>query len=1203
MAEAQKPPEEEPPKVKTPAQPPPAQPPAEQRQLPALTKAKRYVFGYDPAKASATAAGKARKAHDKAAAKAAKNLAGPSVYADLEEMKTLCEKYRKGIDSLRPADAIELMKKIYVHLETGTLDADTTSSLYGILERLYLRPNVLAAVNSSTDPIVAKGFRQHPGMREALEKHIARSAAKKKLTPANYQDLARLKPEMRRLENDQIIRMARIIGKDEADPVAAITRSFGVGAKATTLPEQAALMLELNSKGIVTERAVAELYINHADNAIAALGKMRTSDAATQRVLLEIQNDILSGKVASADDAIVGIFKNEKLREDLQKILGPGSKSLLDELSKATNLKEMAALLKGVEKFPKGVPNPERLVNALNSFAVPLNAEHFINNLSVMGNRVELVGALQARRVLDSSTTEMFNAVRALSLQRAKDMRGLGPAAIETSTNAVVGGAKLVKFGLSPVIAPGTRAFENFAEAEVASVRPRKIIKGTLWTTAAVGSFALMSWLVYHFEWGKDKTEREEARLKLQKLWKVSITTATANSIRDSPIADGFFRNWFDIHSLEKLGSRLVPKNDKELNELLTEGGSSASAKKQVPLYVHPAWINELAAEVDAQIKDMKKQGKTDTEIKAALTAMVTTSWRDKGYFLTPGEAFIESFARDLFGNDPEKRPMIDYMKAAVLGEKKPETSVKKPETSVKHPELFTLLWSGIRDGSLPRTFAADVALNLYAIISDDTLDPKTGKIKGELAFERIKKQLEVRKAAVYPNLPSVRDTLAKAEITDQYLLKKPIPPGSLMDIYDQHVVASHDEGMEMGFKAVLEAYQSDENTAARLDAFRLNPDEVIYGDVPDIVAQVAGGTLTLDAARDQHVVADGIFARFNTINTASQFDEKNKGLIEFVYENSSVSANGKTQGVLDWLKRNAKNIRNAPKLIEDLEASSALFAAAPMENTNDKDNPSKSQLCDRLANQLIAGYIKEEKDRGMLSKGWGATKTWWSGKPEELPERWYVRTNEPFVSHTPRDIMPRGQTDVAQPTPVVDVTSAASLREKLGVLIYPKKNEATFSPQDKRVREEVYQTIADKAPQTAGRKGLAASGIEVKDGPVGLVISSPEPDAKEYPAFQKLVSDAVKTELATIAVEDALRPSVTAVLKSDKSEKPKHISDVIGAIAGVIVDGTDQENARLSKNGINVTRNRKGVLVVKVPEATENFQKLVKGMAAEVPK
>jgi hypothetical protein len=75
----------------------------------------------------------------------------------------------------------------------------------------------------------------------------------------------------------------------------------------------------------------------------------------------------------------------------------------------------------------------------------------------------------------------------------------------------------------------------------------------------------------------------------------------------------------------------------------------------------------------------------------------------------------------------------------------------------------------------------------------------------------------------------------------------------------------------------------------------------------------------------------------------------------------------------------------------------------------------------------------------------------------------------------------------------------------------------------------------------------------------------------------------------------------VAAVLRT---EKPEYVAKVIGAIADMIVGGTDQENARLSNYGIKVSKARKGGgLVVKVPKSTEDFQKLVKRMAAEVPK
>ncbi len=1074
----------------------------------------------------------------KQAAKEAKNLAGRSLYADLEEMKSLCQKYREGIKALSADDTLEIMKKVYLHLKTGRLDKDTTASLYDILERLYLRKDVLARISQSNDPVIARGLR--PFMQDV----IAASAKEARVQPADYIQLARRKPDMLKLEDDQIVRMARIIGKGEADPIAVINARFGAGL--ITRQEHAALMLELNSKNIVPRSAVVQAYNNLARDARTFLrASFQSNDPACVRVLQEIDKGLASGAVASADETIVGIFKNEALREDLRRALGPGSNALLTELSKANTIKEMETALSGIGT----------------AFTAPSTASDLVTLLGAMGQHHDLVATLEARRVLDQSTTEIANAIRAASLGRAKFARGILPAIGENVEAGARGAYRLGKFGASPVAVPSGMALDEFAEARVSGVRARRIARGAIFTILAAGGLALSYQAIKYFTWGKTAREREAAREILAKTWNVGIKIETANKMKGSQVAEDFFTNKLLYSNSSKLADDLSPKNEAQLNALLKRPG----------LFIHPANINELAAEVDGLIKTMRQQGKSDDEIKEALDDRVTGDWRKKGYFLTPGELFMERFGKEL----NLTRDMINYLKATVLG--------------ANHTELFTLLWVGIRDGSLPRTFAADVASQIYAAISDETGSASAGKTNGQLTLEAIQGQLAKRKTLNYETLPSVRDSLAEAGITSIYLLKTPIPAGSLMDFYDQYATSRDDEKIKAGFQAMLVQYASDPEAAKRLNDFRLGPEEAIYGNVPTIVRRVAEGTLSLDKARAQHTVADEIFARLTPLDESKPgFD---RGLIEFVYLNSDAKGNG----MLKWLKDHKQHIKNGPELVKEFQRNRSMFIGKVSEG---KD--SVYEICNTLVSNLQKSYVAEEEARAKwYNEAWSAGNTMVGFKPAPLHERWYVQTTEPFMSWTARDVMPREAGIPAKATPVVTAESEALLRQAIGEALYPGRNETQWKPKEKQVRDAVFKSTVDKAlaNDDANNQALASAGITVKRGPAGLVIETPRPAAKaESAAFGKFVTDTANQESSVMAVEAALSRSVAAALTAENKQYAAKVTRNLAVM--IAQEGIERKNA-LSERGIKVTQAKKGGrIAVKVPALTEDFREFINNTA-----
>jgi hypothetical protein len=740
-----------------------------------------------------------------------------------------------------------------------------------ILEKMYNRNDVMLRIaeSSRTGQLIewiTQGVKQHPPLKEFIEGLIKRTAEKEGVDPIEYLKNVRIN-KGNKLEDDQLTRVARIIG-DEAkktDPVAEIGKRFGVEIPSD---EKAALMLELHSKQIVPRADILKQG-NASYDAVAASLRVLMNDPATdtagRRLLGEINLAVRTGSFKSADEAIIGVFKNDKFRMAFLNEFGPKSQELLERFANAGSIADLAAITSRVRY--------SGLTLGAAIYAPP-ETQKFIQLLQKLSVYSELHQQMGAVKVFEQSLYDIRQAVLTGIRDRGAFARGFGPAAAERAKGAgwgLVGAGKVV---LTPVIAPGAEALEEFGEARVKGVKPRRIGRGVAWSAVTLAAAGAMVWIgsgIYGWFTKGD----EEIREQLSKQWGVPLSKDTFKRMRSSELATTFFST--------RLRYAFPPNVLKANSEQQVLGMFAHEG-----LYINPYRLDAIASGIERLIAQRKKEKKSDDQIMTEINRLIKTEWKkpEVGYFVNKGGLFSEYFCSQLRIID---RDFINMLK--------------------KNPETFVLTWAAIQDGSISRTDAVRFARSLY--INDAWRTKLT-----DVVVERFK-------AAT---IPTVRDSLISAGIAPSMILEHPIKSGSFMEFYDQNAVR-WPEYYKTHFRQTLALYQANENARKTLNSVALAPDEFVYGNISEFVNALMNDPAFLKTAKEKHIIANLVFARLGIYGVT----EEHRNFIDFAYKHSDPTGKG-SAGFMKWLISSGKRIRNAEAILKNVYSDATLFEGQPLD-------------------------------------------------------------------------------------------------------------------------------------------------------------------------------------------------------------------------------------------------------------------------------
>lgn len=1014
------------------------------------------------------------------------------------EVAALCKKLKEGADKLSPAKAIHLMKMVYIHLKTGTVDKKTAEVLGEILEKFYLRQGVRDNFSKSTDQIISQGFKagrfgKHPPLRDFIDGLVSISANKEGLTLEQYATRMRNKGLLS-LTEDQVIAVARITVHLRGGEFPDIAYRLTGSRTALTVTDEAALLLELHSANLATRNAIVQTSNSLFDSVNRNLSTMRRNPVATQ-IVDRITKVISEGTYESAQHAVGQAISDNEVNKTLTSLLereinlteahdiaqarsqtGVTYRDINREVTKIQKTaQETRAKVADFLKAVSEAKTAESMGEALSKS--PKFARRLVPFLRLITGNETLMQEIDALRVLEKASGETGEAVRTGVKGRARFARSL----ISGAKTRLRGAASRLSPIWSAIKFFPSKTYIEIAEMRVKGVRPRRLGRAFGYAAATVaagyGIYKIGGYIKKRI-WGTQQ-EQEEARKILEAQWGIKLSDETFKLLTSPGLAKDFFDTQLDIFKPPEFKE---PIDETELAKRLAE----------TKLFINPFWLNELAKEVE---KIVKKKGAKIADIKNKLNEMKGSAWWRKGYFSTFGGIYIEHFSRQL----KIERTAINQLK--------------------KNHDLFILIWEAVNDGSLPRSSAQHFVRHAAAVA------PMYGDI--------IRKRAGLKPS----ERPTVRQSLDDVEWRLQLylrsvLLENAIPQGSLMDVYDQYAMAKPKKSPEesskdfkkrlgkyqkfvKGFKIILDKYRKDEKVRQRLNAFRLKDNEAVYVEkkgkriiwnIEILAKKVAEGKIDYAKAKEKHIIADNIFQKLRV------YDRK---LVEFVYKYSYVT--DKTQnGLLKWLKDKAnaepKSIVNAEEIIKHFQGQTA-----NMRGMTPGD---------------IYKFAEKQRERGQFPKGsfvvgYGVTGPAFRDKlkrprsvkvvptPKPAPPKLFNEEKFKDAIHEALNTKPRIRGRLRK----------ALIEEYRVRRVIKKRFENKPENLEKYVAERLVGLLWSN--EKADSALLEGAGITVKKDEKGNITAAfPDAKSEKYNDFKKLVAAACNTKKgARITIERARRP------------------------------------------------------------------------------
>lgn len=830
---------------------------------------------------------------------------GESMFGMSHESKPLCDLLNRGLAAKaknNPKAVSDIMDEVYRYMTTTKgLSRTEGEAATEVLKKLYLILPEDAKKSSVASSV--KFVRNAYGMVSGME--VVFKVAEKTL------------------KEEEVLGIARILSQRIGPDPAKLGTAFGVKLTPTN---SSLLLMELFAKNQNLAITVVDSYDAALRNMLGLLNTVHVNgDKLGGMLLNKFYTKVQSGGYTSAESALLSVFQEDETKKILKDTMDKGIgareaklvKAVQDEgekkLAAATSAMQkkviqqrtdsrIIGIRKAAEKTKKQAAEFIDALAGTKSFdevksiskPVPTEARRIIELVRDLSASTSLKEQVEARRLLESVAKPVIAAKEAEARSIGAGGRAVGGRFERAGLRVQARVGRM--FG---PFADDIRLFRNVPEARARaawSLTKRAAFPLAVGAGAAYG--------IYWYFWGRESKEREKAREELSIKWGVEISKGTYDLMKSSPFSDNFFQKWLDYGHISSLG-RLVPQNEADIRALVS----------RKDLFVNPARLSDLAVAVSRHVDNLKKQGKSDADIAKSLDGRVRGDWRAAGFFLTPGELYVEQFSKQL----NLSREIANYLK--------------------QDSNFLVLLWAAIRDGSLPRASTAGFARAVFA---------------DKAQLRKLKDIVESRAKIPVFDRPSVRDSLETAGIRyPSFLLENPIRQGSLMDLYDQY--ATYDaKSHAASFKSMLERYVKDDKARERLDAFKLGRDETVYGNISSLVEAVVddrkygpGRMSVADYARRESIIASNVFERLGV---------SDRNAVKFVYNPEYSQKEG--SGLVKWFINNAKFIR----LGKDEKSSKAHDIIQAFRNNESAFRGKDFATIEKRAQDLVAKEKFEDK-------------------------------------------------------------------------------------------------------------------------------------------------------------------------------------------------------------------------------------------------